>query len=357
MNSFARFARMALRYRWTVVSSVLCSLGIAFLWAFNFSAFMPVVDGVMHGKAIPALIDDHVASTLKQIADIDVEIAACQKQLKIADEAVLRSKLTSLEDQRANKERWRGVLDRAQPLATRWLPATPFGTLLLISAFLVASTLVKSVLRIINSRLVAMLGNLTSLELRKEFYRRTLRLDLGTFRQTSNGELMSRFTTDMEWVGLGTQVLYGIGILEPLKMLACLIGAGMISWQLLLLTMISAPPGAFAIHWLAKALKRANRKALQELSIVYDHLEESFDGIKVIKAFTMESHERSRFHRLSRQYYRRSMKIALYDSLVSPFGEIMGLAMIVAVVTAGGYLASHRGTLGSHDPTQVSREP
>lgn len=355
MNNFMRVARLALRYRKTVIASVICSLGIAILWAVSFSAFMPIVDGVMHGKAIPELIDDHIASRSQQIAEIDQEIAACRKQLKIADAEGLRWKLAELENNRKDAERWKATLERALPVATAWLPITPFGTLLLICGFLVASTLVKSVLRVVNSRLVAMLGNLTSLELRKEFYRRTLRLDLGTLRQTTNGELMSRFTTDMEWVGLGTQVLFGMGIVEPLKMIACLIGAGLFSWQLLLLTMLTAPPGAYLTHWLAKSLKRANRKALQELSTVYDHLEESIDGIKVVKAFTMESHERSRFHRISRQYYKRSMRIAFYDSLISPFGEIMGLVMIIAVVVAGGYLALNQEThlLG----IRVSNEP
>ena len=344
MNSFARFARMALRYRFTVIASVLSSFGIAFLWAANFSAMMPIVDGVMHNKAIPALIDDYVASTIKRIAEIDLEITATHKQLKIAADTAIQTKLAALENDRAEAERWRAVFEIALPLATEWLPATPFGTLMLICTLLIVSTLVKDGLRIANTLLVAKLGNLTCLQLRKDFYRKTLQLDLGTFRQTTNGELMTRFTTDMEWIGLGTQVLYGIGIREPLKMVACLIFAAFFSWQLLLITLVCAPPAAFAIHWLAKSLKRANRKALQELSIVYDHLEETFDGIKVIKAFTMESHERSRFHRLSRQYYRRSMKIAFYDSLVSPLTETMGLVIIVAVVTAGGYLVLNQQT-------------
>ncbi len=344
MNNFARVARIPLRYRKTVIASVLCSLGIAFLWAANFSALMPVVDGVMHGKSIPTLVEDWIDNSSKQIIELDAEIAAAQKQLKIADDPAIKSKLESLELKRTASAHWLASLEWVLPVATAWLPATPFGTLVLICCVLIVSTLLKDVLRILNSWLVAKLGNLTTLELRKEFYRRTLRLDLGTFRQTTNGDLMTRFTSDMEWVGLGTQSLYGMGIREPLKMIACLIGAALISWQLLLITLICAPPGAYAIHWLAKSLKRANRRALQELSTVYDHLEESFDGVKVIKAFTMESHERSRFHRISRQYYRRSMKIAFYDSLVSPLTEGIGLVLIVAVIMAGGYLVLNQQT-------------
>jgi ATP-binding cassette, subfamily B, bacterial MsbA len=344
MNSFARVARIALRYRKTVIASIFTSLGIAFLWAFNFSALMPVVDGVMHGKAVPQLIEDRIASANKQLSEIDTEIAASQKQLNIADDWGLKRKLAMLEEKRLTTEKWRDSCEWVFPTARKWLPDTPFGTLLMICFVVLVSTLIKAWLRIINSWQVSKLGNLTSLELRKEFYRKTLRLDLGTLRQTSNGDLMTRFTSDMEWIGLGTQALYGMGIREPLKMIACLVGAALISWQLLLITLICAPPAAYLIHWLAKSLKRANRRALQELSSVYDHLGETFDGVKVVKAFTMESHERSRFHRISRQYYRRSMKIAFYDSLVSPMSELIGLVIIIGVISAGGYLVLNQQT-------------
>lgn len=344
MNSFARVARIALRFRKTVIASICASIGIAFLWAANFSALMPVVDGVMHGKSVPTLVEDRIIAANQRLADIDTEIAVSQKQLKIADDVGLNRKLATLEEERISTGRWRDLCQWLLPTAKEWLPATPFGTLLLICGLVLASTVIKSILRIINSWLVSKLGHLTILDLRKEFYRRTLQLDLGTLRQTSNGDLMTRFTSDMEWIGLGTQALYGMGVREPLKMVACLVGAALISWQLLLITLVCAPPAVYLIHWLAKSLKRANRRALQELSSVYDHLEETFDGIKVVKAFTMESHERSRFHRISRQYYRRSMKIAFYDSLVSPMSELIGLVIIIGVVSAGGYLVLNQQT-------------
>ena len=167
---------------------------------------------------------------------------------------------------------------------------------------LLAATFVKSIFRIAGSYFMARLGFITDFELRKEFYRRTLRLDLGTFRQTNPGDLMNRFTGEIAAIAAGTQTLFGTAVREPLKMIACLACAAYISWQLLLLTLISAPLAAFAIHWLAKALKRANRRASEEFSGIFDRLEETFGGIKVMKAYTMESHERSRFHRAPGQH-------------------------------------------------------
>ena len=99
-----------------------------------------------------------------------------------------------------------------------------------------------------------------------------------------------------------------------------------------------APLAAISIGALSKALKRANRRAMEEMSQIYSTLDETLQGIKVVKAFTMERHERHRFHENSKKYYRKSMKIARYDSLTRPLVEILGLATIVVGVLAGAYL-------------------
>ncbi|NOY30555.1 MAG: ABC transporter ATP-binding protein [Planctomycetes bacterium] len=347
MSNLARVLRLTLRHRMTVVASILCSLGVALLWGGSIMAIVPIVDGVMHGKSIPNLLDDWNGQATTRIVELDAEIEVRRQQLadaKPKQQQALRAQMSSLESLRSTSASWRSFYERLSPPAKRWLPVTPFGTLVVICLTLLGSTLLKSLFRIAGTFFTARLGHLTGFELRKEFYRRTLRLDLETFRKTSPGDLMNRFTTDVGCIAQGTRTVFGMAIREPLKMIACLAGAAWISWQLLLMTIVIAPLGAYTIHWLAKALKRANRRALEELSSVYEHLEETFSGIKVIKAFTMESRERSRFHQSSKQYYRRSMKIAFYDSLVSPITESIGVAIIVAVIMAGGYLVLNRET-------------
>ena len=349
MSNFARVIRLALRHRLTVAAAVVCSLGVAILWAGNLAAIMPIVDGVMHEKTIPHLCREYIASQeerlleLKHKADFYNEALA---EVGVDDqrERELHRKLARIDKKRAGEAIWLGRYRSALPVLDRWLPVTPFGTLVLICAGLAISTLLKSMLRVAGLFFMARLGHLTSFELRKEFYRRTLGLDMGTFGQSSTGDLMNRFTTDIGAIAFGTNVLFGMAILEPLKLTACLIGAAAISWQLLLMSVLAAPLAGYAVHALARSLKRANRRAMQELSSLYEHLEETFSSIKVIKAFTMESRERSRFHQASKQYYRRSMKIAFYDSIVSPLTESMGVVVIMGVVMAGGYLVLNAQT-------------
>jgi ATP-binding cassette subfamily B protein/subfamily B ATP-binding cassette protein MsbA len=92
------------------------------------------------------------------------------------------------------------------------------------------------------------------------------------------------------------------------------------------------------IRWLAKALKRANRRAMEELSIIFDKLSETLSAMKLIKAFTMERVETDHFEKCAKTYYRRQMRIAWYNSLVSPLTENLGMAMVLLAAIAGGYL-------------------
>ena len=347
MSNFSRAIRIALRHRLTVVASILCSFVVAILWAANIATVLPVVDGVMQNKSVPQLIDETISTSNSLIAECDEQLETIQKQLtrdaSLAQDK-LRGQQMGLEYRRDKAQTRRAFWKWLQPSAHRWLPATPFYTLMAVCIALFVGTFVKSLFRIAGSYFMARLGQLTDFELRKEFYRRTLQLDLATFRQTSPGDLLNRFTGEIAAIAAGTQTVFGMAIREPLKMVACLLLAAWVSWQLLLFTIVSAPLAAYAIHWLSKALKRANRRAQEEFSSVFDLLEETFGSMKVIKAFTMESRERSRFHQTSKQYYRRSMKIAIYNSLVSPTTEMMGIGMIVAAMLAGGFLVLNEET-------------
>ena len=85
-------------------------------------------------------------------------------------------------------------------------------------------------------------------ELRKELYRRTLRLDLATIPPDHDRRPDEPFhVTDVNVAANGVQNVYGMVICEPMKIVVCLAGAAWVSWQLLLLTMISAPLAGYAV--------------------------------------------------------------------------------------------------------------
>ena len=227
----------------------------------------------------------------------------------------------------------------AKPYIDRYLPDSPFHTLLLITGLLVVGTRVQRRVPGGQQRAGGAAGAAGHVfDLRKLFYRRTLRMDLATFGEDGTADLMSRFTNDMSQVAGGLDSLFGKLIREPLKMFACLAGAAYSVWRLLLLTLIVTPVAGFPIRWLAKMLKRANRRAMEEMAVIYTTLEETFRSIKIVKAFTNERQERRRFHDDNKRYLHKAMRIARYDSLTHPMTEVLGIATISLVMIVGGWL-------------------
>jgi ATP-binding cassette subfamily B protein/subfamily B ATP-binding cassette protein MsbA len=396
MNNFRRALKIALAHRINVAGCVLTSFVIAVLWGGNLTAVFPVVDVIMNDQSLPQWIDQKIAESqrevnessrwlvqLEKLKDDDAgsiqrelggEIDRCQNELqahiertgskwddvRIAEKTRIENFIKRLNALRSlppksivakvaqeigEAEHHKKVYaDRAArfqwiaPAAHRWLPTTPFRTLLVVLLFVLLSTIVKGVFRVWNSLVVVRLGSRVGLELRMMFYRKMLQLDVASFTEAGRGDLMNRCSTDLNHIGQGVQRLFGQVLLEPLKMLVCFGIAAYISWQLLLLTILIVPPAAFSIHWLGKALKRTHRRALQELSSIYETLAETLGAVKLIKAFTMEPAEQNRFQDSAKEYYRRQMRIAMYDSLVSPTIEMLGIGMVLLASVMGGYL-------------------
>ncbi len=332
---------MACRYRLTLVGAALSALGVAVLWGANIGAVFPFVKVVLEGKSIQGWVADEIDKSDQTIDDLGRQIDAVRVQIAAqpdGERAKPEAALYSLQKRRDNEQDARDWYVWAKPHLDRWLPDDPFRTLVLVVLVLLAGTVAKAGLMIANDILVSRLANLVAFDIRKLFYRRTLRLDLGTFTKEGSSDLMSRFTHDTINIGNGVETFFGKLVREPLKMIACLVGAALVCWRLLLLSLVIAPLAALSIRWLSKMLKRANRRAMEQMVQIFNVLEETFRGIKIVKAFTGESYERKRFHLRAKEYYRKSMKIARYDSLSHPITEIMGILTISLALLAGAWL-------------------
>ncbi len=347
MNNFARALRLALKHRWTVAGAMISATIVALLWGANIGGMYPVIEVIFRGQSMQKWIDGEIADTEHHIADNRTSLGQLEVNRDAAPPEQRRDialQISSKQAELASNEVFLSGRQRLKPYIDRYLPNDPFQTLVLIVGILLVATIVKDFFLVINSILVDRLTYLTGMELRKLFYRRTLRLDLAGFGESHSSELMSRFTYDVESVSGGVQTLLGRTVREPLKMLACLVGAALICWQLLLVSLLVAPLAAYLISRLGQTLKRANRRAMEDMSQLYTILQESFGGIKVVKAFTMERYERRRLHYNSKQFYRRAMKIARYDALSHPVVEVMGVATICLALLSGAYLVLNQET-------------
>ena len=66
---------------------------------------------------------------------------------------------------------------------------------------------------------------------------------------------------------------------------------------------------------LTKSMRKANRRAMEEMGFLYTLLSETLTNIQTVKAFGMERHERHRYHASGKKFYHRSMRIIFFNAL------------------------------------------
>ena len=244
MNNFGRALRLSLRYPFTLTASVVCAVAVALFWGGNISAVYPLVEVTTKGRSLQVWAKEGIEQSALRADEIRRDLKQLDRQLAAGGdqhEKLTKEKvhlLSQLHDQDKNHARYRWLL---RYVIDPFLPDDPFLTLTLVVGLLLAGTVIKSLFFVFHQILVARLSQHVTFLLRKQFYRRTLRLDLATFGNEGTSELMSRFTYDMESLSYGMNDFFGKLIREPLKMLTCLVGAACVCWQLLLLSLVLAP--------------------------------------------------------------------------------------------------------------------
>jgi ATP-binding cassette subfamily B protein/subfamily B ATP-binding cassette protein MsbA len=347
MSSFLRAVRQALRYRFCLLAAMVCSLLVGVLWGANIGALYPVMEVVFHGESLQQSLARKITAGEERCEQLRVSIdelrqkaeqAAPDKRKEVERELQAHQVRLQGEQHGIANARWQ------KSYADRCLPADPFMTMVVVIGAMALGTMLKSVFLVGNSFLVSRITQLTTFDIQNEFYARTLQLDLATFEQDRPSGLMSRFANELRMLSGGIQTLFGQAVIEPLKMIACLVGAAIISWRLLVLSLIVAPLGILLLRLVTKLIGRLSKHSLDLMAAHMQRLSESFHGIAIVKAFTMEHHERARFRVITRDIAWIGQKLSLCLALTKPVAETMAIGVVSIAVLVGAHLVLHQAT-------------
>ena len=347
MNNFGSVLKIAAQRRLALVGILLTSSLIAVLWGANIGTLYPLVEVVFKGDSLPSYASTRIQTSAAELVEIDEQIkglSASSFEAEGQQKVALQMELQTLEIRRkvvGDSTYW---LKKAKPWIDQYAPTDAYSTLLMIVVMLVGGTAVKLVALMANLLLVQYVAEKTAFDLRSIFFRKSLSLDLDSFGENGSAELTSRLTNDISHVSGGISVLLGRMVREPLKMFVCVAGAMFICWRLLLLVMIVTPILALVMIYLSRAIRRASRRAMEEMSQLYGMLNDAFAGIRVVKAFNTQAYERAKFRHGTHAFYLKSMKIAFYNMLARSSSEMLGMATVGMAILAGGYLVVNQET-------------
>ena len=119
------------------------------------------------------------------------------------------------------------------------------------------------------------------------------------------------------------------------------------------------PLAGYILVHVSKMMRRAVKKVLEQMSAMYKLVRETFDSIRVAKAFTREPRERRKFRAASREYLRKAMRMIYIDAATGPIVEVLlvmavGLALGVRDVSRRHRQDAH---LGPPDGRRAARFP
>ena len=266
------------------------------------------------------------------------EVRECRRLVEKGGAPGISRRIRDIAAENADRAKVLARYKVAQPYIDQYLPNDSYRSLLLLMGLVMLGVAFKGFFMFLQETLVASVMQLTLFDIRNVFFRRTINLDLASFSDQGSSELMARFTNDMDSFGQGLNTLMSKVIREPLRFASCLGGALWFNWRLTCLTLILVPISGATTYRVGKIMKRAVRRSLESMSTIYKILQESFQGIKVIKAFCTERVERRRFFGETKNLYRKSVRVAMIDAMSDPVLEMLTLTTVVIALLAGSYL-------------------
>jgi subfamily B ATP-binding cassette protein MsbA len=184
-------------------------------------------------------------------------------------------------------------------------------------------------------------------DLRDDAYKHLHKLPIGYFKSERVGNLISRFTNDVNIIQLSISTTFSNLIKEPLTIIVFLGIAISISWQLSLFAFVIVPIASLIIAWIGNKLKKQTIILQTKLADITSILQETISGVKIVKAFGMERFENNRFMNETKSYFKLVLKTVRTRNLSSPITEILSVIIGVVIIYYGGILVLVDGTLNA----------
>ena len=188
-------------------------------------------------------------------------------------------------------------------------------------------------------RLLNKIGQRTVARMREDLFRKMEQLPVGYFDTHQHGDLMSRYTNDMDRISDALTDSLSDMLSSALTVVGIFCLMLVISPILTLVTLVTVP----LMFWSARGIVRKSRqyfKAQQaSLGSINGYIEEMISGQKVVKVFGHEQKAISDFEELNQDLKGKSLKAQFYSGLMMPVMNFVSNLGYVAVAIAGALFA------------------
>ncbi|MDL2228181.1 ABC transporter ATP-binding protein/permease [Bacteroidales bacterium OttesenSCG-928-K03] len=223
----------------------------------------------------------------------------------------------------------------------------PQQALFYIILFITLSFFLKNLFRYLESFFTAPIRNGVMLRMRNELYNKILILPLSFYSERKKGDLITRLTSDVQEVELSVVGSLVMLIREPITLILYVATLIILSPKMTLFSFILLPFSGFIIGKISRSLKRTAHSGQAHLSNLISTIEESIDGLRIIKAFNAIDHAQTNFEKENQRYTKFMNKIYRIRHLATPLSEFLGVCVVALAIWFGGRLILNGGSLSA----------
>jgi ATP-binding cassette subfamily B protein len=189
------------------------------------------------------------------------------------------------------------------------------------------------------------IGNSIVARYQKRLFSHMMALDLGYFSDSRSSRLSATVAQNVNGIRDTLNLTITSIARDALTFLA-LVGVMISKDPLLSLVFFAAAPPLFiAMRAIAKKLRVASREAVEFNAHVIGAMQETIQGLAIVKAFTMEDQLRQRVFRLIEMAEGRSNRIARLSERTSPLTDSFAGAAVALVIGYAAYQSIYQGQL------------
>ena len=194
---------------------------------------------------------------------------------------------------------------------------------------------------------IIVMSRLIEFDLKNEIYAQYQRLDYSFYKKNATGDLMNRISEDVSQVRmyLGPGIMYTINLIA-LFFLVIYQMINVNAW-LTLFVLIPLPIMSFLIYKVSSKMNTLSTEVQKEQSLLSTIAQETFAGIRVVKAYSREHEIHEKFNASSLIYKKKNMRLVLVNSLFMPtIVFLIGVSTILSIYIGGLYYFDAKISIG-----------
>ena len=214
-----------------------------------------------------------------------------------------------------------------------------FGKIETILLQLIGLYLISTLCGFIQSWMMAGVAQKVAYQLRAEMAYKVDLLPFSYFDSQSHGEVLSRFSNDVDMIQQTMNQSLGQLISSFVQIIGYLVMMLSISFTMTLLALVVVPLSLILVTTVVKHSQKYFAAQQSSLGQVNGHIEEMYGAHMIMKAFNGEEKSVAEFEKLNDQLYDSAWKSQFLSGLMQPISTFVGNLGYVGVAILGGYLA------------------